>query len=177
MDYQVEAIEKFLSEWRSVVFNSIMEEAVEWKAIKEDFDLAWKEMGADYTPSYHTVNENREQYSENFYNAYTAKWSFPISRKSRMEVIDFLSRNDQRAERTLNEFLDKQVKTKRKNFITRVESKVGKIIDADLSIGFDGNLNGLVEGSKGKAYVETVAAGGYNVQSYHYRVLVKPLKK
>lgn len=37
-------------------------------------------------------------------------------------------------------------------------------------------LNGVIEGKKGIAKIESVYAGGYNVQRLHVRVLVKPLK-
>ena len=56
----------------------------------------------------------------------------------------------------------------------RVNAKCGKIIDAsDLYISINGQLNGKIVGEKGTAKVETITAGGYNIQVLHYRVLVK----
>lgn len=57
--------------------------------------------------------------------------------------------------------------------VYRVSTKVGKITDAaGLTIGMNGELNGLVIGDKDNATVTTILAGGYNIQCLHYRVLV-----
>ena len=58
------------------------------------------------------------------------------------------------------------------NLIHRVSEKVGEITKWELWDA--GNeLNGWVWGTKGNAKIETILAGGYNVQCLHTRVLVK----
>lgn len=58
--------------------------------------------------------------------------------------------------------------------IERVTAVTGEITDATaLRIGEKGDLEGLVKGKRGVAEVFTIGAGGYNIQCFHYRTLVK----
>lgn len=64
------------------------------------------------------------------------------------------------------------------NLLERVTEKTGKITDASGLIVTSGNqgyavINGLVIGENGNAVVESIGAGGYNIQRYHIRTLVK----
>ena len=58
------------------------------------------------------------------------------------------------------------------DLISRVEKKCGQITKWDLHLDIDA-LNGWVEGTKGNAEIETIFAGGWNIQRLHTRVLVK----
>lgn len=81
---------------------------------------------------------------------------------------------------------DEQIKDKNKklveklvlDFINNVKCKVGEITNFNnLSLNRDNQgyaiLNGSVEGTQGTAKVESIYAGGYNIQRLHIRVLVK----
>ena len=62
--------------------------------------------------------------------------------------------------------------------INRVIEKTGKIIDASgLCTDRDNSgytiINGKIIGETGTARIESIGAGGYNIQRYHIRVLVK----
>ena len=75
---------------------------------------------------------------------------------------------------TLEAALDREVANRKAKLIARVEAKAGKIVDAGgLYMGHNRELNGLIIGEKKAVYVETIYAGGYNIQCLHYRVLVK----
>lgn len=59
-----------------------------------------------------------------------------------------------------------------KDLVCRIKNKVGEITDLE-RIHFAGKaLNGIVSGTLGSVRVETIVAGGYNIQRLHYRVLV-----
>jgi hypothetical protein len=66
------------------------------------------------------------------------------------------------------------------DLINRTKKTIGKIIswnDITITYGTHGipALNGIVEGENGKARLESIFAGGYNVQKLHIRVLVKKI--
>lgn len=82
------------------------------------------------------------------------------------------------SEREMNELLDKDIIAKRDNLVARTEAKIGKITyAAGLMIGYTGELEGVIVGETGKARIETIGAGGYNIQCYHYRMLIHVLKE
>lgn len=57
--------------------------------------------------------------------------------------------------------------------IERTNAIVGQITDAsNLKIGAKQDLNGYIVGTKGTAKVQTIDAGGYNIQCYHFRTLI-----
>ncbi len=86
----------------------------------------------------------------------------------------------------LEEILSKDCDNKYLKMIDQVTESVGNITDASgLSIGRKGELNGIIVGDKGKAKIETVGAGGYNMdeivnvkhgQVYHFRTLIHKVK-
>lgn len=71
------------------------------------------------------------------------------------------------------EQVEKEGERKKAKIIFRVEKKAGKIIDGDLKLGLDGEINGTIRGEDKTVHVQTIIAGGYNIQCAHFRLLVK----
>ena len=39
-----------------------------------------------------------------------------------------------------------------------------------------GDINGIIVGTEGKAKIQTIGAGGYNIQCFHFRTLIHEIK-
>lgn len=69
--------------------------------------------------------------------------------------------------------LDEEANRKYDFIILRTNAIVGEITNASgLSVGAKGDLNGYIIGKKGRAKVQTIGAGGYNIQCFHFRTLI-----
>lgn len=74
----------------------------------------------------------------------------------------------------IDKVLTEEMNNKLIDLMSRVSKITGEIVDASYLTIKDGNLNGYIIGKDGNADVETIGAGGYNIQIFHYRTLVKP---
>lgn len=73
----------------------------------------------------------------------------------------------------IEELARREKEDKKIEFLYKVAEKAGSILDASfLRVAGDGSLNGYVKGTKATVKVQTILAGGWNIQRLHYRVLV-----
>lgn len=72
--------------------------------------------------------------------------------------------------------LNEEANRKYDFIIARVTKIIGQITDASNLYVSGGELNGLIYGTSGTAKVNTIGAGGYNIQCFHFRTLIKKVK-
>ena len=56
--------------------------------------------------------------------------------------------------------------------VERIKTEFGEVINTSLYLGADGNVNGIIKGELKTAKIDTIFAGGYNIQCLHTRLLV-----
>jgi hypothetical protein len=85
-------------------------------------------------------------------------------------------RNEEDRLAYLNKVLEDEKRRKAIDLVNRITEVVGTIEDASrLDVSAKGNLDGIIYGSLANAKIETIGAGGYNIQCFHYRTLVNKI--
>lgn len=143
----------------------------------KEFINQWKERAIAY---YH---QEIESCKEDLNKAYSLSSSYEYKKakaeiiKRYTQIIIDLARpgnySPKAREERLIKIINKEADLKEKLLINRVNKEVGAIVKAlNLKVGVNGELNGIIQGENGKCKIETIYAGGYNIQCLHYRVLV-----
>lgn len=202
MSKKIEAIENLLNQWKLGAYefySPLLEEEIRLVAnIKrctseiDSFDLVnydpvhkkmerhrilneGKEVTDKSRAEYHEINKEMQKVlkkREKFVNAYEeARREYSKFYQEKASSIIWSSITP------LSKAIDREVASKKLKLLNQIEKKIGAIVDAsNLYFGYDDGINGIIIGEKGKARVETIYAGGYNIQCLHFRVLVKPIK-
>lgn len=78
---------------------------------------------------------------------------------------------------TITADMQKEAVKKYYALVARITKITGEEIVEISNMNYNyGDINGLIKGTKGTAKITTIDAGGYNIQCYHFRVLVKEVK-
>lgn len=180
----VPAILEFLEGWKKRVTEYYEKTAEQYPEAIEKYYKDMKEHTADYYQEQKMKKERPEEYEEyirvkkDLQETFTARFGHVtpyMERKynpetNRMDAWEFLSDK-------LAKELEQEANRKYDFIIERTNKIVGTIEDASaLEIGAKGDLNGYIVGPKGTAKVQTIGAGGYNIQCFHFRTLINKMK-
>lgn len=170
---KIEVIWNFLQNWKKNVIEFVIKNA------KEYYELQQKE-NEEEKKYFDNLTENEKESCKKNWNAtYHYRHIFKERYYSDISSItkQFYKYRGGVDSEGLNKYLDKDVEAKYKNLVARITEIAGEIQDASmLYIANNGEINGVVIGTKGRARVETITAGGYNIQILHYRTLVHKIK-
>lgn len=151
MENNLKEIKEFINQWKVRAIN-YYHQAI------EDYKKEYKELNEKYSYSNDDYKKEKRQLLEK-YNQIVINLSSGYSPKDREE--------------RLLKIIEKEAVAKEKILIARVNKEVGLIVKAlRLNVGLNGELNGTIKGENGTCKIETIYAGGYNIQCLHYRVLV-----
>ena len=169
----VPAILNFLEGWKARVkefytgeFPKYLEARKEWYESDRKY-CEWFNRGGFRDPNRKEIERKHEEERKEF----ATSWNFiapyigrEFNGTNYVEVLDV---------KKLDKDLKEEANAKYDDIIERTNRITGKITDASmLSVGAKGELNGYITGERGTAKVNTIGAGGYNIQCYHFRTLI-----
>lgn len=186
----IERTKKAIAEKKAVVakWEVALKEAEEKEElIERTFPQVLKDFQNHVVEMWDEYDMNRKEFLKKEYDRIRAEVNEKNSTKAYKQFIKLYKHNgyDFMMYTTAEEIHRDNLKASERllvNLWNRVKEIVGEATDwAGLHITqgneFEGcTVNGMVIGTKGKALVETIGAGGYNIQRYHYRTLVHEVK-
>ena len=171
LSIRIPVIEEFLRQWGLKAYQFHLEELNRLKKYNAEYNMKKEQVekhliNSGEVPNYHNVEkimkDNGMSYSD-----------YSKMKREMFSSIVLKLENDYDWQVTLNKIIEKEIENKRNLLIERVMEVTGKVTDAThLFIADNGEINGIVTGEKGSAKVNTIYAGGYNIQCLHFRVLV-----
>jgi hypothetical protein len=175
----VQAIIDFLNNWKERTFDFYessverYEEAYQAYLDKDSEYCNWRNNGGWKDPNKKEIEYAHREYCQNFREAW--KWITPYVERNRnyktnkWELVLKVKK--------LQKDLEQEANRKYDFIIERTNAIVGEITDAShLKVGDKGDLNGFIIGTKGTAKIQTIGAGGYNIQCFHFRTLIHEVK-
>lgn len=160
----VKEIIEFLETWKARTREFYKNSIPEFLKARAEYREQEKKLDWTVLKERQRILKERKQLKE----AFIERWGYMMDYIPHGDVFDW-----EKFEKDIKNDADR----KYDNIIERTNKIVGKITDAsNLEVGYKGDLDGYVIGDRGIARVYTVGAGGYNVQCFHFRVLVQRLQ-
>lgn len=190
---KVPAIWDFLCDWENKAYNWYLENAKKYFELTRDYDASKQAFEKDYlekhtepskddTRAYMGWRNTKRYYTraweENYYQPINELTKNITNCKGRYEDRNYVYYDYSVNTDELAKYLKDEKDRKYQDLVKRITSITGDIVDATgLYIGNkNGEINGIVVGEKASAKVQTISAGGYNIQCFHYRVLVHEVR-
>ena len=177
-DNAPEVIMEFIENWKRMAYDWHVKRYEDYQSFKEklssDLKEARREMGIDdHMMPTRSQDKELEKIGLDYKSIRKRKVEFAGSTVMKMDEI----RDEGDRLTWLDRKLEAEKKAKLLDLVYRLNNVIGETEDAsDLRIGAEGNLNGIVIGKLGTAKIETVGAGGWNIQCFHFRTLLHKLK-
>lgn len=173
----IPAVEEFLANWKKSAdkyYRAQVASLRNWRAeYKEYYKKTMDELREQYGYRVNCCDKEIDKIKKEKHVDWRYEQEYIASNWTK-DVAFLASQSD--LDETLEKMLNQEVQNRRVDLFVRCSAVCGVITDATgLRTGNNGSINGFVVGENGKAEVETILAGGYNIQCLHYRVLVKPL--
>lgn len=164
---QIEETRKTIAKYEAQLAGEIERESTYIKEVPESM----KQMQADLEKVWNEYDEARKArmykaYKELGYTEFFNKYTYADYEIATKPLDDIHKQNERDAKAMVI------------NLYNRVKDITGEVTDwygIHCTYGAHGmpTLNGIVYGKEGNAEVESITAGGYNIQRFHIRVLVK----
>lgn len=174
---KIEVIWNFLNNWEVKAYDWYIQNANHYMEIHDKYDEIWEGSKESYKYESTYTNYQGQLLTRIRYNETRFKELYYSNIQSLTKQITNVYCKTIDTEK-LSKIIKDEKEHKYKELIERVTKIVGNITDASmLKIGEQhGEINGRIYGTKGKCILETISAGGYNIQCFHYRVLLKEVK-
>lgn len=108
---------------------------------------------------YNSISERKRSFAGPVVTA-MCRYNDPIQRQQHLEAD-----------------MEREMRSRMLDLAQRIGEHVGKITDAQGLHIQNGEIAGVIYGEKGSASIQTIGAGGYNIQRFHFRTLVHPIEQ
>lgn len=172
----VPAITNFLNDWKEKSIEYYLDQKQRYKEAYEVYKqkdreyTEWLNHPKMFVPDYDRSNpEHKELYSQKWKESREYSQQFKDTWRHVMQFND----GSGTWEENMRKAVEQERIRKYDDIIQRTNDLIGTITDAGgLEVGGKGDLNGIIKGEKGAVRLETIGAGGYNIQRFHFRTLI-----
>jgi hypothetical protein len=173
-----QVIKDFLEKWKEMAFDWHVKRHESYLAFAKKLDAEAKQAEIDLgIEKYRRPTREQEKQLKEMELDYRSVQARKAQYAGAVVLQMCTYRKEEERLAYLDKLLEEDKRAKMVDLINRINHVVGEIQDATgLRISEKGNLDGIIKGTRADAKIETIGAGGYNIQCFHYRTLVHEIK-